>query len=206
MFALDKKGSIIYANKQGAKVIESRFWIDYRGSRKWINNVYDLIHDTSKNVLDDLLDPNHIDPKDQERRIGILQNITQDDEEEEKQLDVSSLVIQDKLIYFKAEVLNADWNSGNAIIQNKKISVILVCSSLMGQLIKNKFLTSKSSLMQSNMENLLSEFETMYDHHTERQVISHSTWTSTLCSTSKIVADFQNLVLLFKFASNDVEK
>lgn len=76
----------------------------------------------------------------------------------------------------------------------------------MGQLIKNKFLSSKSALMLSNMENLLSELESMYDNFTEKKPTSLSTLTNTLCSTNKILTDFQNLVTLFKYSSNDFDR
>lgn len=129
-------------------------------------------------------------------KINMLQNVENEDETEEKQMDVNRLIIQDKLVSYKWEVFNAHWKSGNCII--------LVCNSYMGQFIKNKFLTNKTNLMLSNMENLLSEFESMFEAFMNRENISRSEWTCAINSTIKIVNDFQNLVSLFRFSSNDV--
>lgn len=55
MFILDKSGKIIYTNKKGANILHNRFSGNYKGPKKGVNTIYDLIHDTSKEIVDELL-------------------------------------------------------------------------------------------------------------------------------------------------------
>jgi hypothetical protein len=55
MLILDKTGKILYANKKGAKVIKSRYSLDYNGPKKIVSNAHDLIHFSSQSDLDELL-------------------------------------------------------------------------------------------------------------------------------------------------------
>jgi hypothetical protein len=62
------------------------------------------------------------------KRIGILQNICKENETEEQQLDIGSLILSNKMIFYNIDAFMSNWKSGNC--------VILVCKSLMGDLIK----------------------------------------------------------------------
>jgi hypothetical protein len=57
MFILDKSGKIIYTNKKGATILHNRFSGNYKGPKKGMNTIYDLIHDTSKETVDEFLNP-----------------------------------------------------------------------------------------------------------------------------------------------------
>lgn len=59
--------------------------------------------------------------------------------------------------------------------------------------------------MLSNMENILSELEGMFDSYFNRHTISRGVWTNVVNTAIRNVNDFQNLVSLFKYASNDLE-
>lgn len=188
--------SSIQINK-GAKIISSRFSADYKGAKRNLCSIHDLIHYSSNHLIDEVLKPNH-EHDNVDKRIAILQNIESEDESEDKQMDISSLIVQDKLIYHQMEVFNGNWKSGNCYI--------LVLTSMMGLLVKNKFMSSKSALMLSSLENFLSEFEQMFEGYFTNRNISRNDWNNALCTTNRLVGDLQNLVAMFKFAANDVEK
>ena len=67
--------------------------------------MYDLIHSSSKDVLSNMLNQ-HYDGKIEgnSKHIAVLQNITQQDVDDQNLDHIGNLIIDDKLVYYKAEV------------------------------------------------------------------------------------------------------
>ena len=75
-FVLDKQGKILYANKMASKTISNK-------QDKPTHSIYDLIHQSSKEAMDSLLDPNYKNDKNENSQyIAILQNIKEADVKE----------------------------------------------------------------------------------------------------------------------------
>ena len=78
----------------------------------------------------------------------------------------------------------------------------MVWNDLLSQLIKNKFMTGKSSFILTSMENMLSEIGIMYEIFTKRQNASRNSWDKLKQVANKLVHDIQNLNTVFKFESD----
>ena len=75
-FVLDKQGKILYANKMASKIISKK-------QDKPTHSIYDLIHQSSREAMDSLLDPNYKNDKNENSQyIAILQNIKEADVKE----------------------------------------------------------------------------------------------------------------------------
>lgn len=85
---------------KGAKIIKNRFSDQYKGAKKSLGNIYDLVHKSSVSMIEEILAPNSTLEHDGNRRISLLQNITNEDETDAKQMDISALIIQDKLVCY----------------------------------------------------------------------------------------------------------
>lgn len=59
MLVLDKSGKILYTNKKGVKIINNRFSPTYKGNKNKLGNIYDLIHNSSKELVNEILSPNY---------------------------------------------------------------------------------------------------------------------------------------------------
>lgn len=63
-------------------------------------------------------------------------------------------------------------------------------------------MTGKSSLILASMENMLSEFEIMYEVYAKRQSVNKNAWSKMKQVANKLVHDMQNLNTVFKFESD----
>lgn len=137
-------------------MILKRFDCTYRGSQKAVNSIYDLVHESSLDVIKSLIENvNDTTIHHDERHIAILQNITVEDETQEHRQNIGTMIFEDKLQYFNGTAFTGYWKSGAC--------VILTLENMMGQLIKNKVIISRASLLQSCIENMVSLFEEMYE-------------------------------------------
>lgn len=93
---LDKNGRILFWNKSASKLILKR-------RDKPIHTIYDLVHETSKEIVDSLLAADKSQVDQQPKYIGILQNITEGDLKDNNMDSVGNLIIEDKLTFYKAE-------------------------------------------------------------------------------------------------------
>lgn len=104
----------MYANKGGAKILTKRFDVQYKGIRKQISTLYDLAHESSKDMIDKIInEAGDSATCEEECHIGILQNLTYEDENDAHRQDVGSLIVNDKLVYYKSKAFTGSWKTGN---------------------------------------------------------------------------------------------
>ena len=195
-FVIDKKGKILYTNKDGARIISNRYDARYKG--KPINSFYDLVHHSSKKEFQAIIGGGADQTlRGSERKIAILQQFTSEDESKEIPLDIGLLIAMNKLNYFKARAYNGNWNTGNCII--------LTCENTMGELIKDKLISGKSSCILSYIDELVSKFEKMYNANLEDEEVSKTEWISTLSNAYQLLENFQTINSILKSSIGSYE-
>ena len=76
---------------------------------------------------------------------------------------------------------------------------------MMGQLIRNKLLTGKSTIILSFIETLVSTFEEMYEMNLNHKEVSPGSWINALSNSYQLLSKFQNLSTLLKYSHDDTE-
>lgn len=198
-FILDKNSKILYANKDGAKIISKRYHSLYKGQKKNINKFSDLVHHSSVDQVQKIVSKiaEHT-IKNDDCHIAILQNFTLEDEDPQNPQDIGSLIAKNKLNYFKAKASFGNWNSGNWIV--------LTLENIMGELIRNKLLAGKSSCIFSWVDDLVWMLEKMYESHLSLQEISPNQWIRTLSSAYQLFEKYQTVNSILKFSYEGSEQ
>jgi len=75
----------------------------------------------------------------------------------------------------------------------------------MGELIKDKLISGKSSCILSYIDELVSKFEKMYNANLEDEEVSKTEWISTLSNAYQLLENFQTINSILKSSIGSYE-
>ena len=191
---IDKSGKILFANKSGSRIITKWFDVEYK-SKKTISLIYELVHESTANTVRYLTGELSGTISTDDCLIGILQNLTCDDETLEHRQNVGNLIFENKLVYYRGNAFQGNWKTGNWFV--------LTLENMMGQLIKNKIMLAKSSFVLSSIENCMSNFEEMYNMNSNMASIPNDLWIGMWSNLFQTFANFSNINTISGLSSDN---